>query len=418
MDSYIITITLIGIAALGMAWMPSFTKKTGISDSVVYVLLGVVAYYFMDMLPKPDPVRYEDYTVHFTEFVIIISIMGGGLKIDRPFSWKTWGIPFRLLTVTMVSCIFLLTMLAYLVLHFDFASSLLLGAALSTTDPVLAADVQVGPPLEKRRDNVRFALTAEAGMNDGMGFPFTWLAISVASLGPNNAESIMEWFAYDFIYKIAAGVVAGILLGKVLGYLIFNVSKKTKFININDGFIAVASALLIYGLTEMIHGYGFIAVFVSAVTLRNYEFNNEFHKDLHDFSDQIERILVAIVLLVFGGSLVRGILDSLTWQMAMVGVMFIFLIRPFSGMIGLFNTELHLKERLGISFYGIRGLGSFYYLSFALTQKDFLYSNELWSLVSFIVLLSVIVHGLTATTVMKHLESRFSEEVQFEEKEV
>lgn len=411
MDSYIITITLIGIAALGMAWMPSFTKKTGISDSVVYVFLGAVSYYFMDMLPKPDPVRYEDYTVHFTEFVIIISIMGGGLKIDRPFSLETWAVPFRLLTITMGLCIFLLTMLCYLVLHFDFASSLLLGAALAPTDPVLAADVQVGPPLEKRKDNVRFALTAEAGMNDGMGFPFTWLAISVASLGPNNAGSIFEWFAYDFVYKIIAGIIAGFLLGKVLGYLIFNISKKTKFININDGFIAVASALLIYGLTEMIHGYGFIAVFVAAVTLRNYEFKSEFHKDLHNFSDQVERILVAVVLLVFGGSLVHGILNYLTWPMAFVGIIFIFLIRPVSGIVGLMNTHLHFKEKLGISFYGIRGLGSFYYLSFALTQKDFLYSNELWSIVSFIVLLSIIVHGLTATRVMTMLESKFSEEV-------
>jgi NhaP-type Na+/H+ or K+/H+ antiporter len=412
MDSYVITITLIGIAALGMAWMPSFTKKTGISDSVVYVFLGVLSYLFMDMLPTPDPVRYEDYTVHITELVIIISIMGGGLKIDRPFSLKTWGIPFRLLTITMVSCIFLLTMLAYLVLHFDFASSLLLGAALAPTDPVLAADVQVGPPLEKTKDNVRFALTAEAGMNDGMGFPFTWLAISVASLGPNNAESILQWFAYDFVYKIAAGILAGFLLGKLLGYLIFNISEKTKFININDGFIAVASALLVYGLTELVHGYGFIAVFVSAVTLRNYEFTNEFHRDLHDFSDQIERILVAVVLLVFGGSLIHGVLDALTWPMAVVGIIFIFLIRPFSGMVGLMNTDLHVKEKLGISFYGIRGLGSFYYLSFALTQKDFFYSKELWSIVSFIVLLSVVVHGLTAAGVMKRLESKFSEEVQ------
>ena len=413
MDNYVVTITLIGVAALGMAWMPSFTKKTGISDSVVYVLLGVIAYSSMDMLPKPDPVRYEDYVKHITEFVIIISLMGGGLKIDRPFSFRSWVVPFRMLTITMVLCIALLAFLAFSVLHFDLPSALLLGAVLAPTDPVLAADVQVGPPLEKTKDDVRFSLTAEAGMNDGMGFPFTWLAISVASLAPNDASSIFEWFAYDFVYKIIAGAISGILLGNLLGYLIFNVSKRRKFININDGFIAVASALLIYGLTELIHGYGFIAVFVAAVTLRNYEFENEFHKDLHDFSDQVERILVAVVLLVFGGSLVHGILDSLTWPMAIVGLIFIVIIRPLSGMIGLIGTKLHNKEKLGISFYGIRGMGSFYYLSFALAEKDFLYSKELWSAVSFIVLLSVIIHGLTATTVMKNLEKNFSSEADY-----
>lgn len=408
MNDYIIIITLIGFAALGMAWMPSFTRKTGISDSVVYVLLGIIAYACMDMLPKPDPERYETYTVHVTEFVIIISLMGGGLKIDRPFSWKTWMVPFRLLTVTMVLCIFSVALIANFVLHFDFASSVLLGAALAPTDPVLASDVQVGPPFEKTKENVRFALTAEAGMNDGMGFSFTWLAISIASLSPNDATSVIKWFSYDFLYKIVAGIICGIAFGKLLGYLIFDISKKRKFISFNDGFIAVASALVIYGLTEMVHGYGFIAVFVAAVTLRNYEFDNEFHKDLHNFSDQVERIMVAVVLLVFGGSLLYGVLGYLTWPMAIVGLLFIFFIRPASGMIGLAGVDLHLKEKLGISFYGIRGLGSFYYLSFAFSVKDFLYSKELWSMVSFIVLLSVIVHGLTATFVMKSLEDKFS----------
>ncbi len=410
MDSYIITITIIGIATLGMAWMPSFTKLTGISDSVIYVLLGIIAYECLDILPPPNPMIYDTYTIHLTELVVVVSLMGTGLKIDKPFSFKSWQVPFRLLTVTMVLCIAAVTCLAYFVLHFDVASSLLLGAVLAPTDPVLAADVQVGPPMEGVTDEVRFSLTAEAGMNDGMAFPFTWLAILLAASSVGNFSVVMEeWLTIDLIYKILSGIILGVLLGRLLAYIIFNFSEKSKAINLNDGFIAVAAALVVFGITELFHGYGFVAVFVASITLRNYELNHEFHKDLHSFSDQTERILVAIVLLIFGGSLVHGILDHLTWKMALLSIVFLLLVRPLSGLIGLIGTKLHIKEKLGISFYGIRGIGSFYYLAFALKEAHFNFGKELWSMVAFIALLSVLIHGLTATRVMSGLEKRFSQ---------
>lgn len=414
MDSYIVTITIIGIAALGMAWMPSFTRKTGISDSVVYVLLGIIVYECLDILPSPNPMVYEDFTIHVTELVVVISLMGTGLKIDRPFSFKSWQVPFRLLTVTMILCIASVAILAYYFLKLDLASSVLLGAVLAPTDPVLASDVQVGPPMEEVKDEVRFSLTAEAGMNDGMAFPFTWLAILLAAAGAAGSSFtsvFKEWLTIDLIYKIVCGLVMGLLMGRLLAFLIFNFSQKNKAIQLNDGFIAVAASLAIFGITELVHGYGFVAVFVASITLRNYELDNKFHKDLHSFSDQSERILVAVVLLIFGGSLVHGILDYLTWQMALLSVVFLLLIRPLSGLIGLLGTPLHLKEKLGISFYGIRGIGSFYYLAFALKEASFPYGKELWSMVAFIALLSVVMHGLTATRVMSKLEKRFSQNI-------
>jgi NhaP-type Na+/H+ or K+/H+ antiporter len=409
MDSYMVTLTIIGIATLGMAWMPSFTKITGISDSVVYVLLGVIVYLLLDILPNPNPLTFDVQTIHLTELVVVISLMGTGLKIDRPFSFKSWAVPFRMLTITMVLCIVAVAFVAYWFLKFDLASAILLGSVLAPTDPVLAADVQVGPPMEEIKDEVRFSLTAEAGMNDGMAFPFTWLAILLAGSATGNFSEVLgEWLTIDLAYKIVAGAVLGILFGRALAYLIFDFSEKRKSINLNDGFIAVAAALAIFGLVELLGGYGFVAVFVASVTVRNYELNHEFHKDLHSFSDQSERILVAVVLLIFGGSLVHGILDDLTWDYALLAVGFLFVIRPVSSLIALIGTKLHFKERMGIGFYGIRGVGSFYYLAFALHKETFLMADELWSVVSFIVLLSVAIHGLTATRVMSNLEKKFS----------
>lgn len=410
MNTYVISLTVIGIAALGMAWMPSISQKTKVSYAILYVLIGVVLYSLLGKyLPAADPMKYEDVTIHLTELVVIVSIMGTGLKIDQPFTFKTWRVPFRLISITMLLCIGSLMVLGQLMLGFNMAAALLLGAVMAPTDPVLASDVQVGPPMEGDKDNVRFSLTAEAGMNDGVAFPFTWLAISLAMMAVSKSLNIWSWIGYDLIYRIVAGVGAGYLMGRVLAYLVFYLPDKKNFIVIRDGFVGISTTLMVYGLTELIHGYGFIAVFVTAITLRNFEIGHKLHKHLHDFTDQVERILVAIVLILFGGSLVSGILDKLTWPMVGVALIFLFVIRPLSGLIGLIGTQLHIKEKLAISFFGIRGIGSFFYLSFGLKQYFFVYGRELWALVSFIILLSIVIHGLSANTVMTHLKERFPE---------
>ncbi len=409
MDEYILIITVIGIAALAMAWMPAITEKTGISYSIIYVAFGALLYSLFDFLPRPNVDKYEIYAVHLTELVVIISLMGTGLKIDQAFSFKSWKIPFRLIFITMILCIGLVTVMSKWMFNFDWASALLLGAVLAPTDPVLASDVQVGPPHEEEVDNVKFSLTAEAGMNDGTAFPFVWLAITVALIGGKGNASIQDWLLLDVFYRIIAGVLSGFILGKILGFLVFDLPEKRKFFIPRDGFIAIAATLMVYGLTELIHGYGFIAVFVSAITMRAYERQHKFHRKLHEFTDQIERILLGIILILFGGALVSGIFDKLTWQMGLFGILFIFLIRPITALIALIGTKLHIKEKRIISFFGIRGMGSFFYLSFALHQTWFNHGSELWAMVSFIVLLSILIHGFTATITLKKLKEELPE---------
>jgi sodium/hydrogen antiporter len=161
---------------------------------------------------------------------------------------------------------------------------------------------------------------------------------------------------------------------------------------------------MVYGLTEMVRGYGFIAVFVTAITLRNYELEHKYHKKLHDFTDQIERILLSIVLIVFGGSIIYGILTPLNWQMVILGVLFIVCVRPLTAWFGMAGLKLQKKEKLVISFFGIRGIGSFYYLAFAIYKTAFTTEKELWAVVSFIVILSLLIHGFTASSVMQKME--------------
>ena len=407
MDTYVLVLLLIGFASLAMAWMPVITKKTKISYAILYVLFGAVLYIFGDGLPLPDPIRQQEYTVHLTEMVVIVSLMGTGLKIDRPFSFKNWKLPLRLVSVTMLLSIAAISWLAWRFLNFDLASSLLLGAVLAPTDPVLAADVQVGGPQKNERNDVKFALTAEAGLNDGLAFPFTWLAVVVTQIASTGEGSLTDWLLTDLLYRIGVGLLAGYLLGRLLAYLVFRKSGQKNILEMNNGFIALAATLFFYAFTEMLHAYGFLAVFVGAVTLRNFEMQHEFHHQLHSFTDQIERILVAIVLILFGGSLVSGVLEELSGQMVVLGLVFVFIVRPVAGYLGLLGTDLHPVQRGAISFFGIKGIGSFFYLSFALAEAQFGNAREIWAITAFTVVVSLLTHGFTAAISMEKIEEKF-----------
>ncbi|WP_242921362.1 cation:proton antiporter [Pontibacter liquoris] len=407
MSEYIVVLTLVGLAAMSMAWVPALLKRTFISYPILYLLVGVGIYMLPFDLPRPDPVWQEGYVVRFTELSVIISLMSTGLKIRRKVSLRNWRVPLRLVSITMLLCIGALALLGWGVLGMAPAAAILLGAVLAPTDPVLAEQVQVGPPNEEEEDDVRFALTAEAGLNDGMAFPFTWLAIVIAiAAGTTDGSWISDWLVRDLMYRIVAGVGVGYLIGRGLAYLIFTLPKYTRFPKAQEGFLALSATLVAYGATELVHGYGFVAVFITAITMSSYEPEHEYHTEMHDFVNQVEHILMVTLLLVFGGSIVFGLLNYLTWQGVAVGLLFLFVIRPLAGLVGLWGTGITLREKLAISFFGIRGIGSFFYLSFALASVDFVDADQLWSVVGFIVLVSIVLHGVTAARVMGYLDDR------------
>ena len=410
MNQYLSLLLVAGIAGLGMAFMPAVTKKTKISYSLIYVAAGALIYLlFPGWLPSPVPYLNSGITVHVTEFIVIISLMGAGIKLDRNFSWRNWSSPLRLIFFAMLLSIALCSVLGVFMLEFALPAALLIGAVLAPTDPVLAADVKVGPPNEKWKSETKFALTAEAGLNDGFAFPFTWLAIVVAQEGLQTSV-IFSWLSYYLLYKIVAGLVLGWLCGKLTGYLVFHLAKKYKLLKARDGFLAVSLMLCTYGLTELMHGYGFIAVFICGLTLRRVEKSHEYHRELHSFTDQIERLLLGVLLVFFGGTLVSGILEPLTLAMVVFCCAFILLIRPLSAYLSLTKSGVHFKEKLAISFFGIRGMGSVYYLAFALTYTAFDHQREMWAIVALTLLLSIVMHGLTATSVMNYLQVEMPKE--------
>jgi NhaP-type Na+/H+ or K+/H+ antiporter len=205
----------------------------------------------------------------------------------------------------------------------------------------------------------------------------------------------MDWFLRDVLYRIAVGALSGAFVGWLLGKFLFSIPRGNPLAKTASGVLALAGVLLCYGFTELIEGYGFIAAFVSGLTLRRAEADHEFHGRLHGFSEAIEHSLTAILLLLIGGALPL-LLPELDWRHATVAAALIFFIRPVFGWISLTGTDLLARERFVVASYGVRGIGSIYYVGYATSHFPFTNTGQLWATIALTILVSTVVHGLTA----------------------
>ncbi|MBQ1043258.1 MULTISPECIES: cation:proton antiporter domain-containing protein [unclassified Micromonospora] len=406
MEPVDVAFALLGVGALLAGVLPRVLERRPLSMPIAFLGLGMLVFVLPTGLPTPDPLRWPELTTHLTEVGVIVALMGAGLKIDRPLSWARWSTTWRLLAIAMPLCIAAVALLGWWWAGLVPAAALLLGAALAPTDPVLASDVQVGEPtdVEDSEDEVRFALTSEAGLNDGLAFPFVYAAIAIATTGLAPSGWLGEWFAVDVLYKLAAGVGGGLLVGWLLGKLFFRAPSKLRLARHSEGFLALAATFLAYGLVEVIGGYGFLAVFVAARAIRAAERTHEFHSVLHDFAEQVERLLTVLLLLLFGGAVIGGLLAPLTWPAALAGLALVLVIRPLAGWLSLRGARGKPAEHWVIALFGIRGVGSFYYLAYATSKTDFPQADLVWATVGLVVVVSVVAHGIAATPVMQLLD--------------
>jgi NhaP-type Na+/H+ or K+/H+ antiporter len=283
------------------------------------------------------------------------------------------------------------------------AGAILLGAVLAPTDPVLAGDVQVGAPTEGGEHPVRFTLTTEAGLNDGLAFPFVYLGLIVGAEGFLVGDLATEWLARDVLYRIAVGIACGVALGTIFGRILFQLPRGNALAETASGVLSLALVLVTYGLTELAEGYGFIAAFVAGLALRRVEQEHQFHSRLHSFTEAIEHALTAILLLFIGG-LLPLLWGELDWRHAAIALSLVFVIRPLAGWVSLRGTELSGRSRFVVAAYGVRGVGSIYYLGFATAHLDFVNDGQLWATIALTILLSTIVHGLTAGAAVERAE--------------
>ena len=403
----------VGLAAFAAALLPRLLGRVPVSMPMVFLALGFAVFAFVPGLPTPDPLAHPGVTTHLAEVCVLISLMGAGLALDRPVGWRRWMTTWRLIGFTMVASITVVALLAGQVLGFGLASAVLIAAVLAPTDPVLASEVQVAEPADEEdapaEDEARFALTSEAGLNDGMAFPFTYAAVALSTLGV-SWSAFGGWLAVDVAWRLGLGLLVGIGAGWLLGKLFFNAPlQPLRLADHAEGFVALAVTFLTYGLAELASGYGFVAVFVCACAIRAAERSHGYHRVLHSYVEQLERLVTVLVLVLLGGALARGLLDALQLRDALVVLALLLLVRPLTGWLGLLGGRTGPRERAVIAFFGVRGIGSLFYIGWALQHGTFEDPERLWAIVAFTVATSVVLHGITATPVMALLDRRRQE---------
>ncbi|WP_282025642.1 cation:proton antiporter [Limimaricola cinnabarinus] len=401
LNPYHVALAVLGIVVILARWLPRLISKREPAAAPLMILFGAgVALLLPDILTLPDPRETPLPWELVSELTVIVALFGSGMRLDELRPWKRWGATFRMLGIAMPLTIFAVALLGVGLEGMTVAGAILLGAVLAPTDPVLAADVQVGPPQEGEEHPVRFTLTTEAALNDGLAFPFVYLGLIVAAEGLNPGAWAFDWLWRDVLYRIAVGTVVGWLGAKALGYVLFRLPPDAALAQTGSGVVALAGILLCYGSTELIEGYGFMAVAVLGLTLRRIEKDHQFHRRLHDFSESIENALTAALLVALGTMLPLLIAD-LTWTQVALAMVFLLVIRPVAGWVAMAGMGMDPRDRGIVAVYGVRGIGSIYYLCYAGSHMEFLNEDALWSLVALVILASTLLHGFSVGWAME-----------------
>lgn len=426
---------VVGLLLVAMALSDSMLKRLPLTTAMLYLVGGVLLGPVWLGLLVLDPVEQAELLERVTEIVVIISLFAAGLKLRAPLSERRWVVPVALAFGSMTLTVGLITLVGTLLLGLPLGAAVLLGAVLAPTDPVLASDVQVGEPAD--RDRLRFSLTAEAGLNDGTAFPFVMLGLGLLGLH-EIGEWGWRWWAVDVVWAIGAGLAVGMLLGTLVGRAVIYLRQEHREALGLDDFLALGLITLSYGVALGIHSYGFLAVFAAGLAVRRIErrhtgeaepppdveaaaSSEEAEEEATDpdtapaymaqavlgFSEQLERIgTVGIVLLVGAMLAVESIPLDVLWFAPLLFLV----VRPLAVAPVLLGSGLTRHQRGLVSWFGIRGIGSIYYLSFAMARGvPESTARLLMDLVLGVVAASIIVHGLSVTPLIRRYSERHAE---------
>jgi NhaP-type Na+/H+ or K+/H+ antiporter len=420
---------LVGSLLLAKGLTSSALKRLPVTSAIIYLAAGILVGPTVLNLFHFNPIQESALLEVLTEVAVLISLFSAGIKMPVPFSFTTWRTPILLATVSITLSVAMVAAFAYYVLGLPLGAGVLLGAIIAPTDPVLATDVQIRHPGD--RDQLRFTLTCEAGMNDGSAFPFVILGMGL--LGLHEVGNVgLHWAVLDVLWAtvggIAIGVVAGVSLARVVWKLRGELNNKHELL---DDFLGLGLIGLVYGLAVLVHAWGFLAVFFAAVALRQTELKlanttqnavdsrsvqeikraDSVNPDPEDsptisqgslvFKEHLERLSELMLILLLGGTL---FFDSWSWRAVGLALFLFIVARPISVFIGLLGTRTSWRMRGMTAWFGVRGIGSLYYLMYAIQHglpKSL--ALELTQLTLIVVALSIVIHG----TSVKPLMSRF-----------
>jgi len=420
---------LVGGLLLARGLTSSILKRLPVTPAIIYLAAGLLVGPTVLNVFHFNPLKQSALLEVLTEVAVLISLFSAGVKMPVPVSFARWRTPMLLATVSMAVSVGMVAAFAYYLLGLPLGAGVLLGAILAPTDPVLATDVQIRHPGD--RDQLRFTLTCEAGMNDGSAFPFVVLGMGLLGLH-ELGEFGVRWALVDVLWATAAGIAIGVISGAALARLGWKLRGEPPEHQLMDDFLGLGLIGVVYGLSVLVDAWGFLAVFFAAVALRQTEIKlagagqdyperpptdsielgisnaspaNEPTPTVSGrsliFKEHLERLSELILILLLGGTL---FLDSWSWRAAGLALFLFMVARPVSVLAGLLGTRTSWPIRGMVGWFGVRGIGSLYYLMYAiqhgLPEK---LSLELIQLTLITVSLSILVHG----TSVKPLMSRF-----------
>lgn len=402
MDTYILSFLAIGLllllVTLGSGWIARLPFSYALIYLVVGILLGPYGINLIELRPQAEVLE------RLTEFAILISLFGCGLKMNRPLQPWAWNSTARLIGFLMPICIFSLAAVGHLFLGLPWSSAILMGAILAPTDPVLASEIQLLGA--KDRDELRFGLTSEGGLNDALAFPFVYFGLYWMK-DAQWQNWFGQWVLVDVLWAIAAGVGMGVLVAQGITW-IHRRSQQVKSADaLMEDFVALSMVLITYALTELVNGYGFLAVFIAGMVVQRNHATPETYHSQREFAEQIEKLMEVGIILLLGSLLRIEPMIRFIAPILLVSGLLIFIIRPIGAWISTIGSPLNPTRRLLYGWFGIRGLGSLYYLSYAFEQGlsgDL--GEEIAWIVYFTVVISIILHGISATPLLTWYEQR------------
>jgi sodium/hydrogen antiporter len=425
---FTVSYIIVGAMFILMALSGSVLKRLPLSTSMLYLAAGVLIGPHALNLINFDPIAEAAIVERVTEVAVIVSLFTAGLKLRVPLRDSLWRLPVVLASWSMALTVGLIALVGVAAFKLPLGAAILLGAVLAPTDPVLASDVQVSSPRD--RDQLRFTLTGEAGLNDGTAFPFVMLGLGLLGLH-ETGEGGWRWFVVDVLWAIPGGLLIGALLGTATGRLILYLRREHKEAVGLDDFLALGLIALSYGTALLLQTYGFLAVFAAGLALRKIEASTIGQEEEPDevvkaaaaegrveevatdpetapaymaqavlgFTEQLERVgEVAVVLLVGVMISIIPIPGDVLWFVPLL----LLVIRPVAAAVGMIGSNTTWLQRTFIAWFGIRGIGSIYYLMYAIVHGV---AGEtatlLTGLTLAVVATSVVVHGVSVTPLMR-----------------
>ncbi len=394
MDIYILDLLVIGFlllfVTLGSGWIGRLPFSYALIYLCVGIALGPYGFHLIQLRPGAE------FLQRLTEFVVLISLFSCGLKMNRRFKFKTWKSTIQLIGLVMPISIFAAAAAGHWLLGLSWGAAILLGAILAPTDPVLASEVQLSDPSD--RDELRFGLTSEGGLNDALAFPFVYFGLRWIK-DDNWQNWIQEWVLIDLFWAIAAGFAVGIFVPRGIVWIDKRLQRIRPADSLMEDFVAIGIVFVTYSIAELVNGYGFLAVFIAGIVTQRSYHDPEKRLSQLEFMERIEKLVEVSTILLLGALLlIEPIRNFLVPALTMAGLL-LFVIRPLGVWVSTMGQPTPVRLLWG--WFGIRGVGSIYYLTYALGEglKDELGEQIAW--ITFVtIVISVVLHGVTATPLM------------------